>query len=453
MIRKPAVAGTFYPGSKSSLFQMIENFLSNVKKKNDLKNIKIIISPHAGYIYSGQVAAYGYKQIEGESFENIFIFAPSHRAHFSGISLFDGEGYETPLGIVKINKDLVKNLIEKSKFINFHKEAHIYEHSLEVQLPFLQVVVKNDFKIVPALVGTQNINEIVEVAKKINEFIGNKDLIVVSTDLSHYYDSNTAYKLDSVAIEDIKNLDVEKFYKDIAEGKAEACGFGPILIGLIISKLRGWNHCEILKYADSGDVSGDKSQVVGYLSAVICDSSDDFSLNEYEKDTLHKIAYESIKSKLEGREFNLDYEITPNLAQKRGAFVTLHKFGQLRGCIGNIVGMEPLHKTVKNMAIAAAFEDPRFPALRYEELKDIDIEISVLTPLKRIVTPDEIQVGKHGIFLRNGYYSGLLLPQVATEYNWDRYTFLDQTCLKAGLQPGCWKDPNTEIYIFSADVF
>ncbi len=452
MIRQPAVAGMFYPGTKSALIAEIKDYLNRAKVP-ELQNVKIIISPHAGYMYSGPVAAYGYKAIEGKEYDNVFIFAPSHRAQFRGISVYDGEGYETPLGVVKINQNIVKKLLYESNLINFHKEAHTYEHSLEVQLPFLQVVLNNDFKLVPALVGTHNVNELIEVAKVVNEYIGKNDLIVLSTDLSHYYDSNRAKQLDFVAIEDIKNLDIEKFYNDIASGKTEACGFGPLIIGMAIAKLRGWNNCEILKYADSGDVSGDKSQVVGYVSAVVYDSSENFSLTEYEKDTLHKIAYESIKSKLENRPFSLDYEITPNLAQKRGAFVTLHKFGELRGCIGNIVGIEPLHETVKNMARAAAFEDPRFAPLQYEELKDIDIEISVLSPLKKIKDINEIQVGKHGIYLRKGFHSGLLLPQVATEYNWDRLTFLDQTCIKAGLYPGCWKEKDTEIYIFSADVF
>ena len=452
MIREPAVAGMFYPASRESLIAEIKSYLNNAKVPK-IDNVKIVISPHAGYIYSGPVAAYGYKVIEGKKYDNVFIFAPSHRASFSGISVYDGEGYKTPLGIVKINTEIVKSLISSSEYINFHREAHIYEHSLEVQLPFLQVVLENDFKLIPALVGSHDIKELIEVAKVVNDFIGENDLIVLSTDLSHYYSSERAKQLDSVAIEDIKNIDVEKFYKDIASGKTEACGFGPLIIGMVIAKLRGWNNCEILKYADSGDVSGDKSQVVGYVSAVIYDNSDDFSLNEYEKDTLHKIAYESIKSKLEGRPFSLEYEITPNLAQKRGAFVTLHKFGELRGCIGNIVGIKPLHETVKEMARAAAFEDPRFTPLRPEELKDIDIEISVLTPLKKVKNIDEIQVGKHGIYIKKGFYSGLLLPQVAVEYNWDRYTFLDNTCMKAGLPPGCWKDPETEIYIFSADVF
>ncbi len=452
MIREPAVAGMFYPASKSALLSEIKSYLTQASVKK-IDNIKMIISPHAGYIYSGPVAAYGYKAIEGNSYENVFIFAPSHRAQFSGISVYDGEGYKTPLGIVKINRDIVKKLIESSDLINFHYDAHIYEHSLEVQLPFLQVVIKNDFKLVPSLVGTHNIKELLEVAKIVNDFIGENDLIVLSTDLSHYYNSLKAQELDRVAIEDIKNLDIEKFYNDIAQGKAEACGFGPLIIGMAIAKLRGWNNCEVLKYADSGDVSGDKSQVVGYVSCVIFTNSEDFTLDEYEKDTLHKIAFEAIKSKLERRPFSLEYEITPNLAQKRGAFVTLHKYGELRGCIGNIIGIEPLHETVKNMAIAAAFEDPRFRPLQKEELKDIDIEISVLSPLKRIKNPDEIVVGKHGIYIRKGFYSGLLLPQVATEYNWDRYTFLDQTCLKAGLNPGCWKEPDTEIYIFSALVF
>lgn len=176
-------------------------------------------------------------------------------------------------------------------------------------------------------------------------------------------------------------------------------------------------------------------------------------LTEYEKDTLHKIARESIRAKLFGEDFNFNYEVTENLKEERGAFVTLHKNGNLRGCIGYIVPVASLHETVKQMAVAAAFDDPRFPALSKDEFNDIEIEISALTPLKRIGDINEIEVGKHGILIRKGYHSGVLLPQVATDYNWDKITFLNQTCLKAGLHESCWKDEDTEIYIFSAEVF
>ncbi len=452
MIRKPAVAGSFYTANPSKLKGEIETYLSNAQSR-DIDNIKAIISPHAGYFYSGQVAAYGYKQVQNRVFDTVVVFAPCHRGLFDGVSIFNGEGYETPLGIVPIDSETVEELIGSSELINFLPQAHIQEHSLEVQVPFLQVVL-NDFKLIPVLVGTQDINQLYQVASIINEKLKHRNVLyVASTDLSHFYTSEAAKKLDYVAIEHIRDLDLEGFYKAIVSGKTEACGAGPVMIVLTLAKLNNWNGCEILKYADSGDVSGDKSNVVGYLSAVIYANNKDESLTEYEKEVLKKIAKESIRAKLFNDRFNFDYKRTENLKQKRGAFVTLHKDGNLRGCIGYIQGVDSLDNTVKKMAISAAFEDPRFPALSRDEFNKIDIEISALTPLKRIKNIEEIEVGKHGILIIKGYNSGLLLPQVATEYGWDRLTFLDQTCIKAGLYPGCWKEKDAEIYIFSAEVF
>ncbi|NWF92876.1 MAG: AmmeMemoRadiSam system protein A [Syntrophaceae bacterium] len=179
----------------------------------------------------------------------------------------------------------------------------------------------------------------------------------------------------------------------------------------------------------------------------------DLGLSEEEKKTLHHIAKTVIENMARGRpvpEFSVN---APTLKENRGAFVSIHKKGQLRGCIGYIEGRGPLYKTVEEMAEAAAFRDPRFPPVTEKELKDLNIEISVLTPLRKISDINEIEVGKHGIYIKKGWYSGLLLPQVATENGWDRQTFLEHTCLKAGLPPNAWKDRTTEIYIFSADIF
>ncbi len=166
------------------------------------------------------------------------------------------------------------------------------------------------------------------------------------------------------------------------------------------------------------------------------------------------VAREVIRSELSGEPFTMpSVPASPALNEHRGAFVTLHEHGQLRGCIGNFMSTKPLYETVADMAISAAFHDPRFMPLRPEEFGEIDIEISALTPLEPIDDVEKIQVGVHGIYLINGPNRGVLLPQVATEYGWDRYTFLDQTCLKAGMGPGCWRDPGTQILIFSAEVF
>jgi len=176
-------------------------------------------------------------------------------------------------------------------------------------------------------------------------------------------------------------------------------------------------------------------------------------LSEPDKKKLHDIARQSIDAGIQGRTPPSRQDITGVLGEPRGAFVTLHLRGRLRCCIGLIEAVKPLAETVQEMARSAAFSDPRFPPLTAQEFKDIDIEISVLTPLRQIKNVDEIQVGVHGLYLRNGLRRGLLLPQVATEYNWDRETFLQQTCQKAGLPFMAWKDPQTEIYLFSADIF
>jgi AmmeMemoRadiSam system protein A len=177
------------------------------------------------------------------------------------------------------------------------------------------------------------------------------------------------------------------------------------------------------------------------------------SLTQAEKDELKKLAYNSLRSRFNPAyipKLELDSEV---LKDNRGAFVTLKIDGQLRGCIGLVEGIKPLYQAVIEMAQAAAFEDPRFPSLQKQEVDNIDIEISVMSPLKQIRDLNLIEVGKHGLVIRHGYHSGLLLPQVAREYNWDRITFLEQTCLKAGLPPELYTDPETEIYTFSAEVF
>jgi AmmeMemoRadiSam system protein A len=182
-------------------------------------------------------------------------------------------------------------------------------------------------------------------------------------------------------------------------------------------------------------------------------SSTETNLTDDEKMTLHNIALTAIKKRLENKSSAIPQTTADTLNEKRGAFVSLHKNGQLRGCIGYVHGVKPLAETINDMAIAAAFQDPRFPPLKENELSDIDIEISVLTPMKQISDIDQIEVGKHGLMMIKGPYSGLLLPQVATQYNWDRETFLSETCQKAGLSANAWKDEDIEIYIFSADIF
>ena len=466
-IRHPVVAGSFYTADPQALSQEIKDYLNNASGAQlTTQKPMALISPHAGYMYSGPVAAFAYKQIEGRDYEAVMVIAPSHRAYFSGASADTAEGYRTPLGVVPVAADLVDRIMSKSSLINHYPEAHIQEHSLEVQIPFLQIVLK-DFKLIPLVMGDQDIRTCEAAAHALAEVVKGRDILVVaSSDLSHYHPYDTAKNLDQKVIDRINSFDPHGLAADLKDHKTEACGGGPIITALLLCEFLGANKAQIVRYATSGDAVGDYSGVVGYAAGVIYREETeekprmekkkagiDLGLKEEEKEELHRIVKETIENRLTGKpspKFKVD---SPTLKEPRGAFVSLHQQGMLRGCIGHIRADRPLNETIQDMAIAAAFEDPRFPPLSREEFDKLDIEISVLTPFKKITDVNAIEVGKHGIYMVKGFYSGLLLPQVATEYGWDRKTFLEHTCTKAGLPKSAWQEPDIEIYIFSADVF
>lgn len=466
-IREPALAGSWYPGDPDILSRDVKRYLENAKKEKVDGEIVALVSPHAGYMYSGQVAAYAYKLIEGKSFDTVVVVGPSHRFPFKGASLWDRGGFRTPLGVVPVDDELSKKLMEKRKEIRFIPEAHNQENSLELQIPFLQTVLKS-FKLVPiAMEPDWSWETCQSVASAIAETVkGKRVLLVASTDLSHFYTYNIAVELDKIFLNHIERFDVEGLNRDLKNNRTEACGGGSVVTIMLAAKMLGANHGKVLKYANSGDVTGDRSRVVGYAAGVFYKTAGgkekmkeekkvgvDLGLNEEEKKTLHQIAKTVIENKAKGKAVP-DFKVeSPTLKENRGAFVTIHKRGQLRGCIGYIEGQGPLHKTIERMAEAAAFKDPRFTPVKENELPELELEISVLTPLKRITDVNEIQVGKHGIYIVKGMWAGLLLPQVATEYGWDRQTFLEHTCQKANLPSNAWKEKDTEIYIFSADIF
>jgi len=268
--RRPAVAGAFYPGSANELRSDIDDFLANVEKIPIDGKIVALMVPHAGYIYSGQVAAHAYKQIEGMDFDSVIMLGVSHRVPFTGVNIYKSGAYETPLGVVKVDEELASALVDQTDLFESHDNADAAEHSLEVQVPFLQVVLSN-FKIVPILM--RNWNDMIghAVSDAIVESTKAKNaLIVVSTDMSHYHPYKEAVSMDDVALTSIKRMDVEQLQDDLMSGEAELCGAGAVLTTLMVAKKLGADGIEILKYANSGDVTGDKSDgVVGYFSAVI----------------------------------------------------------------------------------------------------------------------------------------------------------------------------------------
>lgn len=464
-IREPAVAGGFYPGSESVLRKTVEELISKAEVQSVPGKIIGLISPHAGYMYSGLVAAHAYKIIKGMDFETVVIVAPSHSAHFQGCSVYPSGAYKTPLGLAHIDTLITTALMQADEIITFYPNSHSREHSIEVQIPFIQVVLPKS-KIVPILMGDQSIQTCRRLANAIARTVKGKNvLLIASSDLSHFYDYQRAVEMDAVVIDDVKRFDYESLAKDLEKRRAEACGGGPIITVMMASKLLGADQAIILKYANSGDVTGDHSSVVGYLSSAFLAKNSrphqeerservgvDLGIGDDDKKQLLKIARSSIEAKLNGQpipQFEVKSEI---LKKEMGAFVTLTKKGELRGCIGNIVGTAPLYLTVSKMAIAAATQDPRFPPLRKQELDEIEIEISVLTPLREISGPQEIVIGRDGLYIEKGINHGLLLPQVATEYGWGTEEFLDHTCIKAGLRPGAWRE-GAKIYSFSAQVF
>ncbi|MEJ5261171.1 MAG: AmmeMemoRadiSam system protein B [Ignavibacterium sp.] len=267
-IRAPQVAGYFYPADPNILHNKIQKMLSEAKLLKSYDNIIGIVSPHAGYMYSGKTAAYAYNAIKGKNYKTAIVISPSHSEYFPGISVYDGEAYQTPLGIVEINEEKAQKLVESSKLIFRGIQGHRREHALEVQIPFLQTVL-DDFQIVPIVMGDQSKVFVNELANKLAEVMDDETIVVASSDLSHFYNASEANLLDSLVERRINEFDYEKLQQDLDAHRCEACGGGPIVAMMKAAALKNYHKAEVLKRTDSGDVTGDKSEVVGYLSAVV----------------------------------------------------------------------------------------------------------------------------------------------------------------------------------------
>lgn len=458
-IKQPNVAGGFYPDNPQELSQMIDDFLNAANPEPLKGEIFALISPHAGYGFSGGVAAFGYKLIKGKPYKTVVVIGPSHQYGFYGVSIYPEGFFRTPLGDLEIDKDFTQKLLNQDKEIFFDKRAFLREHSIEVQLPFLQKVLSG-FKIVPIVTGNCSLANCLKLADLLKDAIGNRKdvLVVVSTDLYHGYDYREAEVVDNLTISYLENMNAEGLYYGLLEGKTELCGGFGTVSALILAKELGHKNLKVLNHTNSANVTGNKTKgtwTVGYASCVIDQIKGEVAmLNKEQREKLLGIARKSIETYLTtGKKLELT-ESDPLLLKEMGAFVTLNKQGDLRGCIGNLVGDKPLYLTIRDMAVEAAVGDPRFPAVELAELKDIKIEISVLSPLKRINSIDEIQLGTHGVLVRQGFHSGVFLPQVATETGWSKEEFLSNLCAhKAGLSPDAWKDKSLEIYIFTAEVF
>jgi AmmeMemoRadiSam system protein B len=267
-IRKSVIAGSWYPGNPEILKADIESFFHHVADQDIHGQIIGLIAPHAGYVYSGQVAAYAYKKIRGERFDAVIVIGPSHRTYFQGVSVYNKGGYETPLGIVPVNVSLANRIMAQSGMVSYIPAAHMQEHSIEIQLPFLQVAL-GEFQFVPLVMGDQSQQACETLAESIRDAVGNQKVLVVgSSDLSHFHSYDKATTLDHVAISHMVKMDGQGLLRDLENDACETCGGGPVAATMMISQKLGAKSAALLKYANSGDVTGDKKSVVGYASAV-----------------------------------------------------------------------------------------------------------------------------------------------------------------------------------------
>jgi AmmeMemoRadiSam system protein B/AmmeMemoRadiSam system protein A len=466
-IKEPNVAGSFYPANPQELARMVDNFLSNARPLAPQGNIFALICPHAGYEFSGQVAACAYKLIKDRPYHTVVVIGPSHYYGFSGVSVYPEGIFRTPLGDLEIDSEFAQKLLNREKNIIFEPMAFQKEHSVEVQLPFLQRVLSG-FKIVPIVMGDCSLSTCQKLADLLKETIaGRQDVLVIaSSDMYHGYDYEEADAVDRDTLTYLKDMDASGLYYGLRKGSLQLCGGFGVVSTIMLAKDLGHNKLSVLKHTNSAEVTGRKIKgiwTVGYASCVIDnpeagdtnkEEGASTMLNKNQRKRLLEIARSAIEHYLKtGKKMELS-EQDPVLLKEMGAFVTLHKHGELRGCIGNLVARGPLYLTIRDMAIAAAVEDYRFMPLNLSEVKDIEIEISVLSPLERVDSTDKIEMGKHGVLVRRGFNSGVFLPQVATQTGWSKEKFLSELCEhKAGLPADAWKDKSTEIYIFSAEVF
>jgi len=481
-VRKAVRAGQFYPADPYELSETIKNYLDAAEIVNINGVVEGMFVPHAGYEFSGRVAASGFRQIEGSSYDLVVIIGTAHYKGISGAAVGDWQAFETPLGNVQVDTASARAIAKENKIVEIDRKAHLYEHSIEVQLPFLKTVLP-EVPIVPVVVGRVSYGDARNIARAILKHTrGRKVLYIASSDMSHYPDYRNAYEVDLKMLDEIRKADPkgvirlnnELMRKGIPNLECTMCGLSAVVTLIIIANDIHADNVHMLPYMNSGDLTGERNRVVGYGSAIFYNEikkpakeinssgpgaegrtmEEGISFTNEEKKTLFKIARKSIKAALEKQsipQFDISDE---HLTLKRGVFVTLTNHGRLRGCIGHFGADMELWEIVSKIAVAAATQDYRFAydPVTAEEMADIDIKISILSPLRKIDSIDEIEVGTHGIWIKQGMQSGTYLPEVATEMGWNRDEFLRHCAVeKAGLNPNTWQD-DAEIYIYSSQV-
>lgn len=474
-VRRPAVADQFYPGDAAKLAAVIDRYLEAAgTERND--GIRALVSPHAGYVYSGATAALGFGAVQGrDDIRRVVVIAPSHRCAFRGLSVGQYGHFETPLGRIPVDVEACRALLAATPLFTDRNDAHAREHALEVQLPFLQRALPNGFSLVPLVCGSLDATEIRTAGRALAELLWKPGTLwVISSDFTHYGDAfgYTPFRkdveaglkeLDGGAVGKICARNLDGFLEYVDQTGATICGRTPIAILLAALEAEPPSvTCSLLGYTTSGRLTHDFSHSVSYAAlAVVAESAEPrpaapagFALSDGEKAELLRLARAAIRARLTGEKADVAAKagLTATLERDGAAFVSLHLDGRLRGCIGNLVAEEPLYLNVVHNAVSAAFRDPRFLPLTAGEFDRIGIEISVLTPPRKIPSLAQFVIGRHGIILAKHGRRAVFLPQVAPEQGWDVETTMTHLALKAGLKADDWKRGAT-YEVFEAIVF
>jgi len=458
--RPPAVAGKFYDKDSEQLRQNIQALLAGVKHPvHPPQDLAVLIVPHAGYRFSGATAAVAYQLLQSQLFDTIILIGPQHRKHVKGAAVWPTGRWQTPLGGMGVDQDFVQTLISQEPRVVESEQLHKEEHSLEVQIPFLQVV-QPQALIVPLLINDHSFTQTLATAliKTMQAFPQKRFLVIVSTDMTHYRPEKLTQSHDQKTLDLIKELDTCGLERAFVAKEGELCGAAAVLTVLAMLQAVPKPMVTSLAYATSGDVSADKTRVVGYGATMAtfgrwqeAHIQETTVLTFAQKKQLMTMARQTLKSYLATGEVP-DFPITnPTLKTPRAVFVTLRdRQGKLRGCIGRIFPDEALALAVQQMTIEAAVNDSRFVPVRPEEVDDLTVEISILSYPQRVCDVRAVQLGTHGVILKRDGRRGIFLPEVAESFS-KKEEFLGELCAqKAHLERQCWQDPQTQIDIFTS---
>jgi MEMO1 family protein len=455
------LAGSWYPNNPEQISSLIKDYLYQADINIPAGEIIGIISPHAGIRYSGKIAAFGFKALANKKINKVIVVGFSHRLNYDRIAILKKSSYKTPLGGLTIDRTISDKLVNFHPKIDYDSGPFYKENSLEMIIPFIQVALGNP-EITLIAIGNQSWENSQILGKALYEVLKKEDnfVIVASTDLCHYLSPKQVDIVDEETSRLIQEFDPKKLYNQ-CRGKNRMCGTAAVVATMIASKKLGAEKSVILARSNSAAIVKESKKAVGYLSAAFLKDSKKKELNSMDelltkdqKNKLIQIARKALDQYIkEGKKYQPEVKDS-KLKEEMGIFVTLHKNNSLRGCIGELIAKGPLYLGARDMAIAASTQDPRFSPVTASELDDIDIEISVLSPLEKIDNPDKIILGKHGVLVKKGFRSGVFLPQVADETGWSKKEFMSNLCVqKAGLSSDCWQTGECDIFIFSAEVF